>query len=61
MEKKQYAIRCRENGDVIDTFATLAEAQDTMLEYYRRDHEEGIYVGDFYEIAVWKDGDYCKK
>ena len=48
---KIFAIRVRENGDVIDTFDTIEEAKKEIQRYESEDKAEGIYEPNFYEIA----------
>lgn len=49
---KNFIIRDREAGNVIDSFNTLEEAQRELSIYEENDREEGIYKDDFYEIVL---------
>ena len=51
----KYITRDREAGNVIDEFATLAEAEAAIEKYEADDKEEGIYEPDFYEVAEIED------
>jgi len=48
---KQYIIRDREAGNIIDKFNTLKEAETTLARFEASDKVEGIYVENFYEIV----------
>ena len=45
-------IRDREAGTVIEHFNTVEEAQKEIERYEAQDKKDGVYVEDFYEIAV---------
>ena len=47
-----YVVRDREAGNVITQFETMEEAQKELERYEEHDREDGVYVEDFYEIAV---------
>lgn len=49
--KKEYAIRDREAGNVIDVFGSLKEAEEELARYEAIDEKEGTYTPDFYEIV----------
>lgn len=53
--KKNYAVCCYENGDIIDVFNTRAEAVEALREYEESDMDEGIYEAGFYEIKELED------
>lgn len=48
----KYSIIDSEAGNIIDTFATEAEAQHTIKEYEASDMKEGIYSKNFYSIKI---------
>ena len=48
----KYIIRDREAGNVIDTFATLHEAEQAFTKYETDDKKDGIFKKDFYEIYL---------
>ena len=45
-------IRDREAGNVITEFETMEEAHKEIEKYEEQDKKDGVYVEDFYEIAV---------
>lgn len=45
-----FQIRNHETGNLIDSFATLADAQSTLTEYIQEDKDNKYYTPDFYEI-----------
>ena len=45
-------IRDREAGNVITEFDTVEEAKKELEKYEAQDKKDGVYVEDFYEIAV---------
>lgn len=47
---KTYSIRDRETGNVLDTFTSLGEALDMVMEWEFEDKKNGFYTPDFYEI-----------
>ena len=47
-----YVVRDREAGNVITQFETMKEAQKELEKYIAEDEKDGVYVEDFYEIAV---------
>ena len=47
-----YVVRDREAGNVITQFETMKEAQKEIERYEAQDKKDGVYVEDFYEIAV---------
>ena len=47
-----YVVRDREAGNVITQFETMEEAQKEIEKYEEHDKKDGVYVEDFYEIAV---------
>jgi len=50
--KKNYVIRDREAGNIIETnIPTEAMANRILKGYEESDKKEGIYVPDFYEVA----------
>lgn len=49
-EIMKYAVRCRENGDVVEEFATRQEAEKALENYEKDDKQEGVYEKDFYEV-----------
>ena len=53
--KMKYVTRDREAGNIIDEFATLAEAEAAINEYEEDDRRRGIYEPDFYEVAEIED------
>lgn len=50
VEESRYHVRCHENGDVIDTYPTLGEAQNFIEECEAEDKDNGEFVEGFYEI-----------
>ena len=48
-----YVVRDREAGNVITQFKTMEEAQKEIEKYEEQDKKDGVYVEDFYEIAVF--------
>lgn len=46
-----YAIQDKEAGNVIETFATLEEAEKILDSYIEDDENQGIENDDFYEIV----------
>ena len=51
---KTYTIQDREAGNKIETFATLIEAQEALVEYEKQDVDDGCYSYEFYEIVETK-------
>ena len=51
----KYVTRDREAGNVIDEFATMAEAEAAIEEYEAEDLKNGVYEPDFYEAAEIED------
>ena len=47
-----YVVRDREAGNVITQFKTMKEAQKELERYEAQDKKDGVYVEDFYEVAV---------
>lgn len=47
----KYIIQDREAGNFIDEFATLEEAEETVMDYDRQDRYQGCYEPNFYEIV----------
>jgi hypothetical protein len=47
---KNYTIRDREAGNVIDTFTSLEEAKKELKKFEEQDKTDGSYTEDFYEI-----------
>ena len=47
----KYITRDREAGNIIDEFATMAEAEAAIERYEAEDQAQGIYEPDFYEAA----------
>ena len=45
-------ISDREAGNVIEHFNTVEAAQNEIERYEAQDKKDGVYVEDFYEIAV---------
>lgn len=50
--EKVFVLRDREAGNIIDRFATMREAQNTLEDYEAADKKDGTYTPDFYEIVV---------
>lgn len=48
---KKLVIRDREDGNIIEEFNTMEEAENKLKEYEESDKKEGIYEEDFYEIV----------
>lgn len=48
--KTIYRIQDSEAGNVIDTFATLKEAETTVADYEKTDKADGVYTQGFYTI-----------
>lgn len=46
-----YIIRDRQAGNVIYSFFTLKDAEETLEEYETEDRNNGTYEADFYEIV----------
>lgn len=51
MENTTYAIRCTENGTVINTVIGIDNAKNLVLQYEAIDAKEGLLTPDFYEIV----------
>ena len=49
--KNLYKIQDRETGNVIDEFATLEKAEQTLEEYEKMDKADGNFTPNFYEIV----------
>jgi hypothetical protein len=49
---KVFSIRCKQTGVLIDEFANLTEAKNTLLRYENDDKKDGTYEPDFYEICL---------
>lgn len=45
-----YIIRDRENGNPIDEFSTIEEAENAVKEFYDWDIKEDNFADGFYEI-----------
>lgn len=57
----QFAVRDAEAGTVIDTFLTLAEAEEALARYESEDVVNGNYTEGFYEMAeLDSDGDWAR-
>ena len=52
--KKNYVIRDREAGNVVEMFADMESAQLELERYEAADKRDGTYVPDFYEIYYLK-------
>jgi hypothetical protein len=52
VECKVFSIRCKQTGVLIEKFANLEEAKNTLLGYEIADKKDGIYEPDFYEIYL---------
>lgn len=50
--RKQYIIRDREAGNIIEACGSLNDARKLLSSYEKQDVEDGIYVEDFYEIIT---------
>lgn len=48
---KSYTIQDRETGNVLDTFTSLGEAEEMLLEWQNEDLKNGFFVPDFYLIV----------
>jgi len=55
-----YVIRDSECGNSITDTTTLSSALEIVKEYIESDKLEDMYIPDFYEIAVKKDGETIK-
>lgn len=42
---------CRENGDLIDQFESIAQAENMIESYEEDDKADGTYTPDFYDIV----------
>jgi hypothetical protein len=49
-QEKNFSIACSQTGVIIETFATLDQAKNTLNEFEKQDTKDGIYELDFYEI-----------
>lgn len=49
-----YCLRFRIGGEVIDTFATIEEAQEALVIKETEDKENGMYTPDYYEVAEYR-------
>jgi len=47
----EYAVGCRETGDIIDTFPEIDQAKKALDDYEKADTDEGIFKAKFY--AYW--------
>ena len=46
----KYQVRVKENGEVLEEFATIEECEDNILEQEEDDIDNGSYDEDWYEI-----------
>ena len=51
---KNYIIRDREAGNIIDTFNTIEEAKNQLEIWENEDKKDGSYTENFYEIVESK-------
>lgn len=49
-QKKEFVIRDREAGNVIEQYNTLEEARLALTKFKEHDKKEGIFIPNFYEI-----------
>lgn len=47
----QYAVRCRENGEVFEWCHSMCEAKEIISRYEEEDKQSGVYEENYYEIA----------
>ena len=47
----EYAVGCRETGDIIDIFQDIDQAKKAINDFEKSDTEEGIFEAEFY--ACW--------
>jgi hypothetical protein len=48
---KQYVVRDREAGNIIEYVSTYEEGADLIAEYEAEDKRDGSYTDDFYEVC----------
>ena len=47
---KNFIIQDSEAGNFIESFNTLIEAKNKLIEFENKDKKDGIYTPNFYEI-----------
>ena len=52
-QEEEYAVQCRETGDLIETCLSLQKAREVLARFYAEDEKDGILIEDIYEISRW--------